>query len=114
MNSPNLDENKSKSNSISSESELQIMRKKVDEFIYPKMPKNCPFLRNEVYQKVKIATNLFEMKLIDEYHKLTIFNIEIFPSIADDNFPLKRQINNYIESSLPKSFKKTFLGEISY
>ena len=110
MNTPNSDEVKSKSNSISSDNERQIMRKKVAEFIYPTMPKNCPILINEAYQKVKIATNLFEMKLIDDYHKLTLFSIEIFPTIAEDNFALKRQINNHIESSLPKSFKKTFFG----
>ena len=110
MNTPNSEENKSKSGSISSESEKKLMRKKISEFIYPKMPINCTFLRNETYQKIRIAANLFEIKFIDEYHKLTLFNIEIFPTIAEDNFPLKRQINNYIESSLPKSFKKTFFG----
>ena len=109
MNSPNSEENKSKSNSITSDSERQYIRKRISSFICPTMPKSNISLREKA-QSVRIITNLFELKFIDEYHKLTLFNIEIAPEIAEDNFPLRKQINNYIESSLPKSFKKTFFG----
>ena len=109
MNSSHSEENKSKSNSITSESERQLIRKKVSSFVYPVMPENNEYLRNKS-QQLKIATNLYELKFVDERHKLTLFSIEINPTIADDNFLLKRQINNYIESYLPESFKKSFFG----
>ena len=109
MNSSHSEENKSKSNSITSESERQLIRKKVSSFVYPVMPENNEYLRNKS-QQLKIATNLYELKFVDECHKLTLFSIEINPTIADDNFLLKRQINNYIESYLPESFKKSFFG----
>ena len=116
MKSPNSEENKSaksevnKSNSISSDSERQYIRKRLSSFVYPTMPENNKEIRNLGIQKIKILTNLYELKFIDEYHKLSLFNIEILPSIAEDNFLLKRQINNYIETLLPKSFKKSFFS----
>ena len=116
MKSPNAEENKSqkseenKSNSITSDSERQYMRKRLYSFVYPTMPENNKKMRELGIQKVKIATNLYELNFIDKYHKLSLFNIEILPSIAEDNYLLKRQINNYIETLLPKSFKKSFFS----
>ena len=108
MNTPPSDGGKSNTNT--SDSERQYMRKKLSNFKYPTMPKTNNFLRNESIKKIRIATNLFELNFIDHYHKLTLFNIEILPMIDKDNFLLRRQVNNYIESSLPKTFKKTFFA----
>ena len=61
------------------------------------------------FEFFKITTNLFEVILIDEFHKFTLFNTEIFPEIADDNSILRKQIYlNIIIPKLPKSFKKVF------
>ena len=110
MTSTHSEDNKSKTNSNTSDSERQLIRKKISTFVYPAMPENNENLRKESNQKLRIATNLYELKFIDEYHKLTLFNIVILPKIDEDNFLLKRQINNYIELSLPKTFKKSFFG----
>ena len=99
-----------KSNSNTSESERQIFRKKLSSFVYPTMPKTNKSLREESLEKLRIGTNLYELKFIDQYHKLTLFKIEILPLIDNDNFILRRQIYNYIELALPKSFKKSFFG----
>jgi PHD/YefM family antitoxin component YafN of YafNO toxin-antitoxin module len=108
MKSPKSEENKS--NSITSDSERQYIRKRLHSFVYPTMPENNKKIREFGIQKIKIATNLYELNFIDKYHKLSLFNIEILPSITEDNYLLKRQINNYIETLLPKSFKKSFFS----
>ena len=94
MNTPPSDGGKSNTNT--SDSERQYMRKKLSNFKYPTMPKTNNNLRNESIEKIRIATNLFELHFIDHYHKLTLFNIEILTMIDKDNFLLIIKVNNYI------------------
>ena len=108
MYSPKSEENLS--NSGTSESERQNFKQKVRSFQYSKMPKrNYDSRFQQLDKNIKITTNLFEVILIDEFHKFTLFNTEIFPEIADDNSILRKQIYlNIIIPKLPKSFKKVF------
>ena len=109
MQSPKSEENLS--NSGTSESERVNFKQKLRCFQYSKMPK-----RNKDYRlqqlsnyNVKITTNLFEIILIDEFHKFTLFNTDIYPEIAVDNSTLLKEIYlNIILTNLPKSFKKIF------
>ena len=109
MNSSPSEENKS--NSGTSESEKQIFKQKLSSFNYSIMPK-----RNYEYRQkykndrnITITTNMFEIKLIDEFHKFTLFSVEIYPEIAEDNSSLIRQIYfNIVIPKLPKNFKKVF------
>ena len=102
----NSEENKSISGT--SESERQNFRQKLNSFIYPPMPKKNYNLRQGQYNQnnISIITNLFEIKFVDEFHKFTLYNVEILPEIALDNFSLKRQI--YSNIKLPNDFKKIF------
>ena len=108
MNSNNSEDNKSSSGT--SESERQNFNQKIKSFEYPAMPKRDYNLRREFQnkQKMKISTNLYPIKLLDNYHKFILFSVESSPEIADDNFPLRRQIYFNIEPNLPKCFKKYF------
>ena len=72
------------------------------------MPKKNKDLRIAQNNNVLITTNLYELILIDESHKFTLYNVSILPEIATDNFPLKRLIHESISSKLPSSFKKYF------
>ena len=100
MNSSPSEENKS--NSGTSESEKQIFKQKLSSFNYSIMRK-----RNYEYRQkykndrnITITTNMFEIKLIDEFHKFTLFSVEIYPEIAEDNSSLIRQI--YFNIVIPK------------
>ena len=107
--SPHSDENKS--DSMTSDSERQIFNQRVKTFQYSKMPKrNYDYRAQQNSQnKVEITTNLFEIILIDEFHKFTLFNTDIYPEIAVDNSTLLKEIYlNIILTNLPKSFKKIF------
>ena len=109
MQSPKSEENLS--NSGTSESERLNFKQKVRCFQYSKMPKRNKDYRLQLLSNnnIKITTNLFEIILIDEFHKFTLFNTEIFPEIANDNSSLLKQIYlNIIIPKLPKSFKKVF------
>ena len=82
-------------------------------YVYPLLPKRNNNLRNE--PQVSIISNLFPIEYIDSIHKLYLYSIEILPTIADDNFPLKRVIYQKIESLLPEEFKKVvFAGNNLY
>ena len=70
-------------------------------FDYPSTPKKNNNLRTE--PQVLIVSNLFPIEYIDSIHKMFLYSIEILPTIADDNFPLKRIIYQRIESQLPLS-----------
>lgn len=105
MKSINSEENKSSSGT--SESERLNFNFKLRSYKYPIMPKRNYELRNpQNFEEKLIATNLFEIKFIDEYHKFSLFSSEILPEIALDNFTLRRQI--YSNITLPSSFKKFF------
>ena len=107
MNSANSDESKSLSNTT--DSEIQARRGQIQKFKYPSMPKRNPFLYGNS-NKIKIATNLFELKYKDIFHNLTLFKIEVNPPLEESNYFLKRKIYNYIETKLPKNFRKNFFG----
>ena len=82
-------------------------------FDYPSTPKKNNNLRTE--PQVLIVSNLFPIEYIDSIHKMFLYSIEILPTIADDNFPLKRIIYQRIESQLPEEFKKVvFAGNNLY
>ena len=107
MTSTNSDEIKSVSNTT--DSEIQDRRKKIQNFIYSPMPKR----KNELYDKcdkIKIATNLFDLQFKDKFHNLTLFKIEVNPPFEENNYFLRRKIYNYIEANFPKNFKKNFFG----
>ena len=108
MNSANSEDNKSSSGT--SESERLNLNQKIKSFEYPAMPKRDYNLRSGSHNrgKIKISTNLYPIKLIDNLHKFILFNVVSSPEIADDNFPLRRQIYFNIEPNLPKCFKKYF------
>ena len=57
MNTPNSEDNKSKSNSNTSDSERQYIRKRIFSFVYPTMPETNISLRGQD-QKVRITSNL--------------------------------------------------------
>ena len=97
-----------KSSSGTSESDRQIIRKKLNSFQYPSMPlKDYNLRKRESFQRNRlITTNLYEIKFVDEFHKFALYKVEILPEIAEDNYTLKKQIYSNIE--LPKSFKKSF------
>ena len=99
-----------KSNSGTSESEKQLFKQKLSSFNYPIMPKRDNALRkNENNGNIIISTNMFEIKLVDDFHKFTLFSVEIYPEIAEDNSSLIRQIYfNIVIPKLPKNFKKVF------
>jgi len=102
----NSEENKSSSGT--SESERLNFKLKLSSYIYPLMPKKNKDLRIAQNNNVLITTNLYELILIDETHKFTLYNVEILPEIAKDNFPLKRLIHETIGPKLPSSFKRFF------
>ena len=109
MNSQFSEENKS--NSETSEYEKQIFKQKLSSFKYSTMPKRN--IQNRLKQanseNLSISTNMFEIKLIDKFHKFTLFSVQIFPEIAEDNSPLIRQIFfNIVIPKLPNNFKKVF------
>ena len=99
-----------KSSSGTSESEKYRFNKKLSAFQYSIMPKkNFEYRKNEQREKITITSNLFEIKLIDTFHKFSLFSIEILPEIAEDNYSLRKQIyTNIVLPNLPKSFKKIF------
>ena len=106
MNS-NGDSEDYKSNSGTSESELQNYRQKLNSFKYPPMPKRNDILRQEQNcNKILIITNLFEITFIDLIHKFSLYTVEILPEVDANNYSLKRQI--YSNINLPNDFKKTF------
>ena len=100
----NSEENKSSSGT--SESERLNFKLKLSSYKYPLMPKKNKDLRIAKNNNVLITTNLYELILIDESHKFTLYNVDILPEIAKDNFPLKRLIHESIGPKLPSSFKK--------
>ena len=106
MSSITSEENKS--SSMTSESEQQLLRKKIKEFKYPKIPKRNRELRENNQTNLTISSNLFELKFRYDNYKFTLFSINILPEVSDDNYPLMRIIYSKIEIYLPKCFKKTF------
>jgi hypothetical protein len=70
------------------------------------MPKKNYNIRQKYPNHFLITANLFEIKFTDDIHKLTLYNVEISPEVALDNYSLKRQI--YSNIKLPDIFKKTF------
>ena len=102
-----VDSEEIKSSSGTSESERQNFKLKLLAYQYPPMPQRDINLRQQQNQKkIKIITNLFEIKLIDEYHKFALYSVDIMPEISADNFSLRRQIYNNLD--MPKCFKKFF------
>ena len=80
---------------------------------YPMAPKKNISMRKEM--QVSVITNLFPIEYIDPIHKIYNYSIIILPSISDDNFPLKRVIQQRVEKSLPNEFKKIiFAGNNMY
>ena len=102
----NSEENKSSSGT--SESERLNFKLKLSAYTYPLMPKKNKDLRIAQNNNVLITTNLYELIFVDESHKFTLYNVDILPEIATDNFPLKRLIHESIGQKLPSSFKKYF------
>ena len=92
-----------------SESERLNFKRKLSSYRYPSMPRKNKGLRIDKYNSnILITTNLYELIFIDEYHKFTLYHVDILPEIAADNFPLKRLIHEKLDSKLPWSFKKFF------
>ena len=102
----NSEENKSSSGT--SESERANFRLKLASYVCPSMPRKNEELRLAHHNNVLVTTNLYELIMVDESHKFTLYNVSILPEIAADNFPLKRLIHETIAPKLPKSFKKFF------
>ena len=107
MNTTNSED---KSQSHTTDSEYQERLEKIRNFKYPPMPNRNHLLKNENQNKIKIATNLFEIKFQNIFHNLTLFNIEVRPPFDESNFSLRRLIYYYIETHFPKYFKKNFFG----
>ena len=107
MNTTNSED---KSQSHTTDSEYQERLEKIRNFKYPSMPNRNHLLKNENQNKIKIATNLFEIKFQNIFHNLTLFNIEVRPPFDESNFSLRRLIYYYIETHFPKYFKKNFFG----
>ena len=98
-----------KSNSGTTESEKINFREQLKKFQYPNMPKRDNKYRQDLPKNkiVKLITNLFEVNLKDQFHKFTLFSVEISPTVAEDNSTLLRKIYTAIVlPKLPKSFKK--------
>ena len=99
-----------KSQSHTSDSEYQERLEKIRNFKYPSMPDRNHLLNNQNQNRIKIASNLFELKFKDVLHNLTLFNIQVEPLFDESNFSLRRLLYYYIETNLPKNFKKNFFG----
>ena len=93
--------------------ERKAFLNEANNYDYPSTPKKNENLRNET--QVQIISNLFPIEYVDSIHKMFLYSIEILPTIADDNYPLKRVIYQRIESQLPPEFKKViFAGNNLY
>ena len=88
--------------------ENDALKAAINTFDYPKFPKINTNLRND--PKVSIISNLFPIEYIDSIHAIVIYSIEFLPTISDENFPLKRIIQQHLESLLPEEFKRTFFA----
>ena len=107
MNSTNSED---KSVSQTSDSEYKERQEKIRNFQYPIMPKRNIYTNNSYQKRIKLATNLFELKFRDKYHNITLFQIKVEPSFDESDFTLRRLIYNYIEANFPGNFKKNFFG----
>lgn len=107
MNSTNSED---KSVSQTSDSEYKERQEKIRNFQYPIMPKRNAYINNSYQKRIKLATNLFELKFKDKYHNITLFQIKVEPSFDESDFTLRRLIYNYIEANFPGNFKKNFFG----
>ena len=107
MNSTNSDD---KSQSHTSDSEYLERLEKIRNFKYPSMPNRNHSLISKNQNKIKIATNLFELDFENIFHNLTLFNIDVNPPFDESNYNLRRSIYSYIETNFPKIFKKNFFG----
>jgi hypothetical protein len=95
------------------DAERKAFLNEANNYDYPSTPKKNENLRNET--QVQIISNLFPIEYVDSIHKMFLYSIEILPTIADDNYPLKRVIYQRIESQLPPEFKKViFAGNNLY
>ena len=105
--SPQSEEIKSKSGT--SISDKLVFKQKLNSFQYPTMPKRSYYSRNKNIRKIRITTNLFELKLKEDYHKFILFNSDIDPEVAEDNSPLRKEIYlSIVIPNLPKCYKKIF------
>ena len=103
-----MEESTSKDVISSNERENNIFKAAIKTYEYPKCPTINSNLRND--PKVSIISNLFPIEYIDSIHTISIYSIEFLPTISDDNYPLKRIIQQHLESLLPEEFKKTFFA----
>ena len=90
------------------DAERKAFINEMNNYDYPATPKKNGNLRNET--QVQIISNLFPIEYVDSIHKMFLYSIEILPTIADDNYPLKRVIYQRIESQLPPEFKKVIFA----
>ena len=88
--------------------EINDFRTAIRTYDYPQCPKINANLRND--PKVSIISNLFPIEYIDSIHTIAIYSIEFLPTISDENYPLKRIIQQHLETLLPEEFKKTFFA----
>ena len=108
-----MEANQPNQGTAASDAERKAFINEMNNYDYPATPKKNGNLRNET--QVQIISNLFPIEYVDSIHKMFLYSIEILPTIADDNYPLKRVIYQRIESQLPPEFKKViFAGNNLY
>ena len=103
-----MEESTSKNVILTNEEENNSLRTAISTYDYPRFPKINSNLRND--PKVSIISNLFPIEYIDQIHTIANYSIEFLPTISDENYPLKRVIQQHLESLLPEEFKRTFFA----
>ena len=103
-----MEESTAKNVISNNEQENNSFKAAISTYDYPKFPQINSNLRND--PKVSIISNLFPIEYIDSIHTIAIYSIEFLPTISDENFPLKRIIQQHLESQLPEEFKRIFFA----
>ena len=103
-----MEESTAKNVISSNEQENNSLREAISTYDYPTFPTINSNLRND--PKVSIISNLFPIEYIDSIHTIANYSIEFLPTISDENYPLKRVIQQHLESLLPEEFKRTFFA----
>ena len=75
------------------------------EIAYPKRPKRDPG-RDRIYRKTRVICNMKQLNLGEGIRQVQQYAIHYEPVIAEDNYPLKRQIIKQLSTDLKGYFER--------
>ena len=75
------------------------------EIAYPKRPKRDPG-RDRIYRKTRVICNMKQLNLGEGIRQVQQYAINYEPVIAEDNYPLKRQIIKQLSTDLKGYFER--------